>query len=216
MAAQAWQNRVGARDSSGRGVYDSSKTVSERNGLLDIWIHSETSGKPGVHDPAGQRYVAAIVSKLGPTKGAKITICMRTDVIPGYKLAYLLWPSEGIGNQLGEIDFPEGKLSGLPATAKAFMHYAPKPTSGKHQDWYDTGKPLQQWHAYTIEWNPKASPPYAKFYLDGQLIGHSTKYVPTVTMRYIMQNETYVKGQLLPAPAQGHIQVDWITIDVPN
>lgn len=217
VAAQHWQNRpAGAKDSSGRGTYDSSKTVSERNGMLDIWIHSESAGKPGVHDPAGQRYVAAIVSKLGPTKGARITLCMRSDVIPGYKLAYLLWPSEGTGNSMGEIDFPEGKLSGLPATAHAFMHYAPKPSSGQLQDYYDTRVPLQQWRAYTIEWNPKAATPYAKFYLDGRLIGHSTKYVPTVTMRYIMQMETYVGGQALPAPAQGHIQIDWATIDLPN
>ncbi len=216
VAAQAWQNRARGKDTSGRGMYDSSKTVSERNGVLDIWMHSETTGKPGVHDPAGQRYVAAVVSKLGPTKGARITLCMRADVIPGYKIAYLLWPSEGNGNQLGEIDFPEGKLSGLPAMPNAFMHYAPKPTSGKMQDWYDSRVAVQQWHAYTIEWNPKASTPYAKFYVDGRLIGHSTRYVPTVTMRYIMQNETYLGGDALPAPAQGHLQIDWATIDLPN
>lgn len=216
VAAAQWKNRqAGAKDSSGRGTYDSSRTVSEGNGLLDIWIHSEVSGKPGVHDPAGQRYVAAIVSKLGATKGARISICMRADTILGYKLAYLLWPSSGSGNQLGEIDYPEGKLTGLPATAHAFMHYAPKPSSGKHQDWYDSLVALQGWHAYTIEWNPKASTPYAKFFIDGRLIGHSTNYVPTVTMTYIMQNETYVGGQALPAPAQGHIQVDWLTIDLP-
>ena len=217
IAATAWQNRAaGAKDSSGRGTYDSSRTVSEANGMLDIWIHSEKEGVRGVHDPSGQRYVAAIVSKLGPTNGARISVCMRADVIPGYKLAYLLWPSEGTGNSLGEIDFPEGKLTGLPATAKAFMHYAPKPSSGKMQDWYDTGVAMQGWHVYTVEWNPKASPRYAKFYLDGRLIGHSTNYVPWVTMRFIMQHETFMANQALPAPAQGHVQVDWATIDLPN
>ena len=216
VAAQHWVNRAaGARDSSGRGVYDSSKTVSERNGLLDIWIHSETAARPGVHDPAGQRYVAAIVAKMGPTNGARISICMRADVIPGYKLAYMLWPSQGTGNELGEIDYPEARLIGPPATAKAFMHYAPKPSSGSHQDAYDSGASLQAWHVYTMEWNPKAATPYVSFYLDGRRIGHSTRYVPAVAMRYIMQMETFVGGQALPAPAQGHIQVDWVTIDLP-
>src|SRR5690606_24071009 len=98
---------------------------------------------------------------------------------------------------------------------KAFMHYAPKPSSGKTQDYYETGVAIQNWHAYTIEWNPKASTPYAKFYLDGRLIGTSTKYVPTITMQYVMQMETFVAGQDLPPPAQGHIQVDWVTIDLP-
>lgn len=216
-AAAHWKNRAaGAKDSSGRGVYDSSRTVSEANGLLDIWIHSEVADKRGVHDPAGQRYVAAVVSRLGATRGARITICMRADVIPGYKLAYLLWPSEGPGNYHGEIDYPETRLSGLPATSHAFMHYAPEPTSGKFQDYYDSGVAIQQWRTYTIEWNPKAATPYAKFYLDGKLIGHSTKYVPTITMTYIMQNETALGSETLPPPAQGHVQIDWITIDLPS
>jgi putative cell wall-binding protein len=216
VAGASWRSRTaGAKDSSGRGTYDSSKTVSEANGLLDVWIHSEVPSRPRVHDPAGQRYVAALLPRIGATKGARISICMRADVIPGYKLAYLLWPSEGPGNYHGEIDFPELRLVGLPATPKAFMHYAPKPSSGKAQDYYETGAAVQQWHAYTIEWNPKAATPYAKFYLDGRLIGTSTKYVPTITMQYIMQMETFVSGQDLPAPAQGHIQVDWITIDLP-
>lgn len=216
IASQSWRNRpAGAKDSSGRGTYDSSKTVSEANGMLDIWIHSEVAGKPRVHDPNGQRYVAAIIPRMGHTHGARITICMRADVIPGYKIAYMLWPSEGPGNYHGEIDYPEMRLVGPPATANAFMHYAPKPSSGKKQDWYDSKVFLQDWHAYTIEWNPKASTPYAKFFIDGRLIGHSTKYVPTKTMQYIMQNETLVAGQALPAPAQGHVQIDWVTIDLP-
>lgn len=215
VAAVDWRNRpAGAKDSSGRGTYDSSKTVSEANGLLDIWIHSEVAGKPRVHDPAGQRYVAALLPRIGHTKGARVSICMRADTIPGYKLAYLLWPSEGPGNYHGEIDYPELKLTGGSTTAYAFMHYAPKPSSGKKQDWFNSGASAQSWHAYTIEWNPKASTPYVKFYLDGKLIGHSTQYVPTLTMQYVMQNETYVSGDL-PAPAQGHIQVDWLTIDLP-
>jgi hypothetical protein len=217
VAAAAWKNRAaGARDSSGRGTYDSSRTVSESNGLLDIWIHSETDARRGVHDPAGKRYVAAVVSKLPPMKGARITICMRADVIPGYKLAYMLWPSEGNGNQLGEIDYPETRLIGPPATSHAFMHYAPKPSSGRHQDFYDTRVSIQGWHAYTIEWNPRAPQPYAAFYLDGRLIGVSTRYIPTVAMNLILQHETFVSGQALPPPAQGHVQIDWVTIDVPT
>jgi hypothetical protein len=31
-----------------------------------------------------------------------------------------------------------------------------------------------------------------------------------------MQVETFMAGQPLPAPAQGHILVDWVTIDVPQ
>jgi hypothetical protein len=141
---------------------------------------------------------------------------MRADVIPGYKVAFLLWPSEGSGNERGEIDFPEGALSGAPASVKAFMHYDPKPTDGRHQDVYDTGVAIQAWHAYTMEWNPGADVPYVKFFLDGQLIGHSTEHVPRTPMWYFMQIETLLKGEPLPPPAQGHVQIDWVTIDLPS
>lgn len=216
VAAKDWRNRpAGAKDSSGRGTYDSSKTVSEHSGMLDVWIHSAVDGAPHVHNPAGQRYTAAPIPVMGHTHGARITTCMRTDVVPGYKIAFLLWPDEGPGNHHGEIDFPEARLLGGGITANAFMHYAPKPSSGKNQDAYDSGASLQEWHAYTIEWNPKAPTPYVKFYVDGQLFGHSTEHIPTRPMQYVMQIETFLAGQELPPPAEGHVQIDWVTIDLP-
>ncbi len=167
IAAKSWKNRQRGPDSSGRGTYDSSKTVSEHDGLLDVWVHSE----------GDRRYVAAPVSNIGATVGARISICMRADAIPGYKIAFLLWPTEGSGNSMGEIDFPEAQLKPS-ATAHAFMHYAPEPPSDPKQDPYDSGASLQEWHSYTIEWNPRASQPYVKFFADGRLIGHSTQVHP--------------------------------------
>jgi hypothetical protein len=201
VAAQAWKNRARGGDSSGRGTYDSSRTVTEANGLLDVWVHSEGS----------TRYVAAPVSTLGGMLGARISICMRADQIPGYKVAFLLWPTDGEGNQLGEIDFPEGKLAGGGATAKAFMHHA----GAESQDAFDSGVALQGWHTYTIEWDPTASQPYVSFFLDGRLLGTATDRVPIVPMFYVMQIETYLRGDPLPPPAAGHVQVDWVTIDRP-
>ena len=95
------------------------------------------------------------------------------------------------------------------------MHYAPEPADGKHQDPYDSGAILQEWHTYTIEWNPKAATPYVRFFVDGRLFGESTKYIPWVPMFYVMQIETYLKGDELPPPAEGHVQIDWATIEVP-
>jgi hypothetical protein len=199
-----WRARpAGWKDSSGRGTYNSPKTTSQHDSLLDVWIHSE----------GDTRYVAAPISLVGDTLGQRVSLCMRSDVIPGYKLAFLLWPSLGTGNERGEIDYPEGKLSGGSATAHAFMHYDPKPASGKSQDAFDSGVALQQWHTYTMAWHPQAS--YVEFYLDGRLFGRSTNYVPRAPMHYIMQMETYMAGQPLPPPAAGHLLVDWVTIDVP-
>jgi hypothetical protein len=200
-----WRARPdGWKDSSRRGTYSSPKTTSQHDSLMDIWVHSE-----GV-----TRYVAAPISLVGDTLGQRISICMRADVIPGYKLAFLLWPSQGSGNERGEIDFPEGKLNGGSATARAFMHYDPRPSSGREQDAYDTGVALQGWHTYTVAWRPQSGT--TEFFVDGRLFGRSTQYVPRGPMHYIMQVETYMAGQVLPPPASGHVLVDWVTIEVPR
>jgi hypothetical protein len=209
-AAQAWRNRqAGATDSSGRGTYHSGKTVSEHNGVLDIYIHSE----------GNVRYVAAIIANLGDTYGQRINLCMRADRIPGYKHVFMLWPGTGQGNSHGEIDYPEGKLT-PDGVGNAFMHYSPKPASNPKQDAYNTGMSTVGWHVYTIEWDPGSSAQtddYASFYVDGRLIGRSTgAKVPDGPMHYLMQFETYVAGQALPPPAAGHILIDWITIATPN
>jgi hypothetical protein len=195
--------RAGARDTSGRGVYNTLKTTSQHNGLLDVWIHSE----------GATRYVAAMRPKLDGRRSMRVSVCLRADVIAGYKLVYMLWPTEGHGNSNGEIDYPEAKLNSS-STANAFMHYDPKPTGGKTQDWYDSGVRLQRWHTYTMRWHARRD--YVTFHVDGRRIGRSDgPKVPDGPMIYIMQHETWPNGAL-PAPDSGHILVDWITIDVPS
>lgn len=195
--------QAGAKDTSGRGTYNTMKTTSQHHGLLDVWIHSE----------GGTRYVAAMRPKDDGRKAMRISVCMRADLIPGYKVVYMLWPTEGQGNSNGEIDYPEAKLNKT-STANAFMHYDPEPQTGKFQDWYDAGVRLQAWHTYTIQWH--AGRDYVTFLVDGRRIGRSDgPKVPDGPMIYIMQMETWPQGSL-PAPASGHILVDWVHIDVPS
>jgi hypothetical protein len=199
-----WRARpAGAKDTSGRGTYNSMKTTSQHDGLLDVWIHSE----------GGTRYVAAPIPLVGDRKAQRVRLCMKAHHIPGYKIAFMLWPSEGPGNYHGEIDFPEGKLS-RSHNANAFMHYDPKPSSGKTQDWFDSRVRLQAWHVFTITWRPSRD--VVTFHVDGRRIGQSSgRKVPNGPMHYFMQMETWVSGKL-PPPASGHVKVDWFTIDVPN
>ena len=210
VAARDWRSRqAGASDSSGRGTYDSDRTVTEHDGVLDVYVHSE----------GGTRYVAAIVALLGDTLGQRISVCMRADRIPGYKLAFLLWPSDGNGNDQGEIDFPEGQLT-PDGVGNAFMHYDPKPNGDPNKDAYSTGTSTADWHLYTIEWNPGSQSTqdddYTAFLFDGVLIGLSTgALVPDGPMHYVMQIETYLSGQPLPPPAEGHVLIDWVTISTP-
>jgi hypothetical protein len=191
--------------------------VSERNGVLDIWVHSEARGQTRrYHNPGGSvRYVAAPIPTMGFQLGQRISMCMRGDVIPGYKAAILLWPEEGPGNYWGEIDFPEGRFN-TGVDPFAFMHYAPEPRSGRHQDWFASGVLFSEWHVYTIEWNPRATTPYVKFYVDGRLLGTSTRHIPPKRMQLVLQIETWPGGERLPRPAQGHVKFDWITIATPG
>lgn len=197
-----WRARpAGAKDTSGRGTYNSMKTTSQHHGLLDVWLHSEGS----------TRYVAAPIPLVGDKRAFRISLCMRADEIPGYKIAFMLWPRDGSGNSRGEIDFPEGKLL-YDRHMNAFMHYDPKPASGKKQDWYSARTHLRSWHVFRMVWVPARH--VVAFYVDGRLIGKSVKpEVPNGPMHYIMQMETWVGGTL-PAPASGHVRVDWFTMDV--
>ena len=199
-----WLARAaGAKDTSGRGTYNTMKTTSQHNGLLDVWIHTEN----------GTRYVAAMRPRIEERRAMRVSVCMRAEVIPGYKVVYMLWPTTGQGNSNGEIDYPEAKLN-LTSTANAFMHYDPEPQSGKFQDWYDADVSLQRWHTYTMKWH--AGRDYVTFHVDGRRIGRSEgPKVPDGPMIYIMQHETWPQGSL-PGHASGHILVDWITIDIPS
>jgi Glycosyl hydrolases family 16 len=185
------------RDTSKNGAYSTAKVVSVANGILDKFIHYD-----------GDYRVAALVPVL-PGGGTnqlygRYAIRFRADAIPGYKVAWLLWPQSGTWPGDGEIDFPEGSLT---ETIKAFMHHKGA-TSGGDQDAYATGARFTSWHTAVIEWAPSS----VKFFLDGTLIGHSTSRVPNTPMHWVIQTETNVSSTKPPTDAQGHVQIDWVAI----
>jgi beta-glucanase (GH16 family) len=118
----------------------------------------------------------------------------------GYKAAWLLWPDSGSWPADGEIDFPEGDL---PGTISAFAHFA-NPQGG--QNAFVTGVKWNAWHTATTEWLPGR----INFYLDGQLIGTSTKQVPTHAMHWVLQTETALNGTRPSPSSVGHVYVDWV------
>src|ERR1035437_7735252 len=73
----------------------------------------------------------------------RYAIRFRADAVPGYKTAWLLWPSSD-STADGEIDFPEGDLDG---TISAFMHHQ----GGGSQDAYTTSSVYTGWHVAIIE-----------------------------------------------------------------
>lgn len=185
-------------DTSKRGTYSPTKVVSIGNGLMDLHlrtdqgVHMVAAPMPVIHGPGAQ----------GGMLYGRYAVRFRADPIPGYKVAWLLWPDSENWSD-GEIDFPEGDLD---QTVTAFMHHKGKPTN---QDAFPTEVSFVDWHTSVMEWTPTA----VRFLLDGALIGESTdrKLIPDVPMHWVLQTETAL-GQRVPDPAAaGHVQIDWVT-----
>jgi hypothetical protein len=179
------------KDTSGNGVYNPGKTMSAAGGAMDLWVHTE----------AGVHYVAAPQPKLPTMTYGRFSARFQADSTPGYKVAWLLWPDSGVWPGDGEIDFPEGDLN---SNMSAFAHFA---SSGGGQDAFTLSTTFTGWHTATIDWTPGK----LVFYLDGKVIGTSTKLVPSKPMHWVMQTETTLNGSAPSNAASGHVRVDWVT-----
>ncbi|WP_186319232.1 glycoside hydrolase family 16 protein [Streptomyces sp. SAJ15] len=99
----------------------------------------------------------------------------------GYKSAHLLWPV--VNDGCSEIDFPELEWT---ETIAAFTH----PSDCSRQDAFDTGRRWTSWHTSTIEWRPGC----VRYFLDGRLVGQSTRGIPDRPMTWVLQNEAALNG----------------------
>jgi hypothetical protein len=190
-------------DTSHNGTYYPSRVLSVRNGVLNMYLHTEIVNGSAVH------MVAAPVPRLPGTTGFKGQSYGRyserfyIDPVPGYKTAWLLWPDSNSWPADGEIDFPEGNLNKL---ISAFMHYA-NPSGG--QSAFTTSVPeAGAWHIATTEWSPGK----VTFILDGQVVGVATTQVPFNPMHFVLQTETQLSGGPPSDSAAGNVQVDWVVI----
>lgn len=197
--------RDGWTDTSGNGTYMPSSVLSQHDGVLDYFVHTEH----GVHMVSAP--LPIVPGAPGPEGGlvaGRYTVRFRSDVLPGYKTAWLLWPDSERWPTDGEIDFPEARLDGADTTT-AFMHRQ----GGSGQDAYDSGivEAGTGWHTATIEWTPGS----CRFTLDGRVLGTSTAQVPDTPMHLVLQTETYTSGPPPSDAVAGHVLVDWVTVDVP-
>jgi beta-glucanase (GH16 family) len=190
----------GFRDTSGSGIYTPDSVLSVSGGKLDFFLHSE-GGKPRVASAVPFGYQGQIYGRY--------SIRFRSDALPGYKIAFMLWPSSGNWNE-GEIDWPEGNLnyemypgSAVKGSLKnGVMKFDPPTHIYSPTDAAD-------WHVATTEWTPGK----VKWFWDGVVVGETTlpAGVPTTKFRWTLQAETQI-GDDAPIPAPqtaGHLQVDW-------
>jgi beta-glucanase (GH16 family) len=190
--------RDGWTDTTKRGTYAPSKVLSVSNGVLDYAVHTE----------AGVHLVGAPTPKLpnanpdfGQTYG-RYAVRFRSDLLPGYKVAWLLWPDSRRWPGDGEIDFPEGDLDGRVC---GYVHHQ-EGTSPGDQDAVCSGDSFQGWHTAVIEWTPA----YVRFILDGATLRVTTSRLPTTSMHWVLQTETNLDGRPIADTTAGHVQIDWV------
>jgi hypothetical protein len=193
------------RDTSGQGVYSPKDVVSIANGVLTKDLH--TAG--GVHKVAALTPKVPGTSKYGQLYG-RYELRMRADTLPGYKIAWMLWPDSGTtttgaagGGGNGEIDFPEGELSDN-TKIWGFVHRQ-NATTGGDQAWFRIPVNFNAWHTYTIEW----SPGLVVLRIDGVEVGRTTERIPNTPMHWVLQTETSLKMATSDS-TRGNVQIDWV------
>ena len=194
----------GWADTEGNCDYEPSQTLSISGGVLNMYIHTSSDGTCMTAAP-----IAKLPNPVDSSNGqlyGMYSVRMRSDPVPGYLVAFLLWPDDGNWPQDGEIDFPNGDLD---SSMDAFMHHEGG-TSGSDQDYYLTNTTLADWHTYTIEWTPN----YVKFLIDGQVIGDSTdtSEIPDTPMHWVMQTESDLDSTKPSSSAQGNLQIAWAAV----
>lgn len=200
-----WFCYDGFYDTSGRGYYDPAAVLSVRDGALDWYVHT-ANGRHNVSAPIP----IVPTTGWGQTYG-RYSFRFRSDLLPGYKIAFLLWPDSDNWGE-GEIDFPEVGSLERGHRINAFLHepgntstYTPGPTRhfGSNVDAAGSG-----WHIATIDWAPDR----LTFLLDDVPLGTLRSGIPRTSFHLVLQVETNIGG---PAPASsvtGHVQVDWLTM----
>ena len=204
-AYPGWNGYDGARDTSknyGRvlakqGLYDSDATCSVHDSMLDIYVHTPADGTPRIAAPLPRPTSAAFNQLYG-----RYAVRFRSDVVQGYKVAWLLWPQSDDWAE-GEIDFPETSLGG---TIEGFSHQVDGDPAVNQ--WHvDTGEVMTEWHVAVIEWTPTV----LRFKLDDlSWQTTDTDAIPHTPMRWTLQTETLLSSTPPPTNAAGHVYIDWV------
>jgi hypothetical protein len=190
----------GFPDTSKHGTYTPDSVLSVSNGVLDYYLHTE-GGVPRVATPIPFGYA-------GQTYG-RYSVRFRSEYLPGYKIAFLLWPSSDNWNE-GEIDWPEGSLNGKMSPASAIKGSLDSTWNMSFdavspRSWSATDS--STWHVATTEWTPGK----VKWFWDGVLVAQTSiaAGVPSTNFRWTLQAETDIGAPAPAASTAGHLQVDW-------
>ena len=185
------------RPRSLQGHYSSAATTIVRDGVLDVHVHTR----------GGTPQVMALTPPLGPDWATgqpygRYSVRFRTDHVPGYKIAFLLWPAGDDWSQ-GEIDFPEGELG------EEILGHSHDITGDPSINAWSvaTERSMDGWHIATIDWRPGR----LTFVLDERSwTTTDPTAIPTDPMRWVLQIETGLTRRAPPLDAEGHVLIDWV------
>lgn len=191
-----------------KGRYSTNKTVSVVNNILTV-NQRVISGVP---------YGAMLLpDNYAPHTYGRAQVRVRqTDVAGkgGFKFVGIWWPSSDNWAD-GEIDWPEADNGQVPRPATASYPAVYTGTNNDKRVFYPSiPVPADQstagWHVYTVDWAPDA----ISFYQDGKIVNRvsNTKGIPTKPMRFGLQFETWLGGDVVAADAVGKVEVDWVAI----
>lgn len=195
---KGWSDTARSQGKRG-GVYGGADNISVHDGMLDLWIHTEA----GTHWVSAPTIVPGGVSNW---TSLRVEIRWKTDRLPHYKTAWLLWPASNVWPRDGEIDHPERNLD--EAGNSAFMHRQGA-SSGGDQDGYHVAMDPAGWHTSVTAWEGGK---VVDFILDGKSMGRPTSRVPNTPMHFVIQTETSLDG-VDPADATaGHVLIDSVKV----
>ena len=182
---------------SGGVGYMPSQVLSVHDGTLDYYLHPVNGHAAGANP-------SPILSNSGTTYQTygKYIFRVKFDHVSGYHNAWLLWPQSDSDWQYAETDFPEMGLTSNDVSA--FAHYGGSGSQASFSKTIDT----TQWHTYEQDWTATTR----SFYIDGQLIGSTTKALFAKPERLQLQTEPSGTA----AGGTGHVLVDWVAVYAPN
>ncbi|MGW2223807.1 glycoside hydrolase family 16 protein [Streptomyces formicae] len=189
---KGWPDTATQRSYPVGGVYDPASTVWISGGQMHIRMWRGASGP--VHS------AAVVPKKLMNQRYGRYEERFRVSkVATGYKSAHLLWPVVDATCPECEIDYPELEYT---ETIHAFTH----PKGGGQQDAFDTNRSWTSWRTSVIEW----SPGLVRYYLDGRLVGRSTRGIPDKPMSWIIQNEAALNGDRAAPNSSAQMDIAYV------
>lgn len=178
--------------------YRADEVLSVHDGALDYDLHEVDGVRAGAN--LSPVIAGNDQAQLYGRYSARIKVS--NPLITGYRLAMLLWPDSEIWPTEGELNFPEGELTG---PIRGYHHFAEPDATPNSQaiSQYDYSG-FTDWRVVTTEWTPDT----VRFILDGKVLLESHRGVPNTPMRWQLQLES----SLYPELGGGHFYVDWVAV----